>query len=87
MRMRERLLLFSSKDDRTVILTRQDFLPDCTADGDSFSHSQTIFYPFEEVFSLTFWLAARRLLAILSFARPSRDLESSFYSFSAVKLV
>ena len=25
---------FSSKDNRTVILTRQDFLPDRTADGD-----------------------------------------------------
>ena len=36
MRIRERHLFFSSKDDRTVILTRQDFLPDCTADGDSF---------------------------------------------------
>ena len=26
--------VFSSKDNRTVILTRQDFLPDHTADGD-----------------------------------------------------
>ena len=26
--------VFSSKDIRTIILTRQDFLPDCTADGD-----------------------------------------------------
>ena len=26
--------VFSSKDIRTVILTRQDFIPDCTADGD-----------------------------------------------------
>ena len=26
--------VFSSKDNRTVKLTRQDFLPDCTADGD-----------------------------------------------------
>ena len=26
--------VFSSKDNRTVILTRQDFLPDRTADGD-----------------------------------------------------
>ena len=25
--------VFSSKDNRTVILTRQDFLPDHTADG------------------------------------------------------
>ena len=28
------LSVFSWKDNRTVILTRQDFLPDCTADGD-----------------------------------------------------
>ena len=34
MRTRERHLFFSSKDNRTVILTRQDFLPDRTADGD-----------------------------------------------------
>ena len=26
--------VFSSKDNRTVLLTRQDFLPDRTADGD-----------------------------------------------------
>ena len=30
---RERHLFFSSKENRTVILTRQDFLPDRTADG------------------------------------------------------
>ena len=34
LRTRERHLFFSSKDNRTVILTRQDFLPDHTADGD-----------------------------------------------------
>ena len=34
MRSRERHLFFSSKDNRTVILTRQDFLPDRTADRD-----------------------------------------------------
>ena len=34
MRMRERHLFFSSKDNRTVLLTREDFLPDRTADGD-----------------------------------------------------
>ena len=33
MRSRERHLFFSSKDNRTVILTRQDFFPDRTADG------------------------------------------------------
>ena len=34
MRTRKRHLVFSSKDNRTVWLTRQDFLPDRTADGD-----------------------------------------------------
>ena len=34
MRTRERHRVFSSKDNRTVILTRQNFLPDRTADGD-----------------------------------------------------
>ena len=32
--MRERHLFFSSKDNRTVLSTREDFLPDCTADSD-----------------------------------------------------
>ena len=36
--------VFSSKDNRTVILTRQDFLPDRTADGD-------LLFTFRESFS------------------------------------
>ena len=44
LRTRERHLFFSSKDNRTVKLTRQDFLPDHTADGDLlFIFSQVIF--------------------------------------------
>ena len=44
---------FSSKDNRTVILTRQDLLPDGTADGDLlFTFSSNIF-DFEEAFRLT----------------------------------
>ena len=44
--------VFSSKDNRTVILTRQDFLPDCPSDGDLlFTFSSNIF-DFEEVFRL-----------------------------------
>ena len=68
---------FSSKDKRTVILTRQDFLPDRTADGDllfTISSSQTFFVLFK------IWLAARRLIAILSLARPPRDPKISFRS-------
>ena len=34
LRTRERHLFFSLKGNRTVILTRQDFLPERTADGD-----------------------------------------------------
>ena len=34
LRTRERHLFFSLKDNRTVILNRQDFLPERTADGD-----------------------------------------------------
>ena len=52
MRTRGRHLFFSSKDDRTVILTRQDFLPDRTAEGDLlFTFSSNIF-DFDEVFRL-----------------------------------
>ena len=44
--------VFSSNDNRTVILTRQDFLPDRTADGNLlFTFSINIF-DFEEVFRL-----------------------------------
>ena len=44
-------------------------------------HSQVIFQTFEEVFVLfKIWLAARRLIAILSLARPPRDPKSSFRS-------
>ena len=44
--------VFSSKDNGTVILTRQDFLPDRTADGNLlFTFSINIF-DFEEVFRL-----------------------------------
>ena len=40
--------VFSSKDNRTVILTRQDFLPDRTADGDLWF----TFYVFRLIYNL-----------------------------------
>ena len=40
--------VFSSKDNRTVILTRQDFLPDRTADGDLL----LTFYVFRLIYNL-----------------------------------
>ena len=58
--------VFSSKDNRTVILTRQDFLPDRTADGD-------LLFTFYVFRLFTIWLGARRIIAILSLAGPSRD--------------
>ena len=69
--------VFSSKDNRTVILTRQDFLPDRTADGDllfTISSSKTFFVLFK------IWLAARRLIAILSLGVPRCDPKISFRS-------
>ena len=61
-------VFFFSKDNRTVILTRQDFLPDRTADGD-------LLFTFRGSFFVLFkiWLAARRLIAILSLVGPPRD--------------
>ena len=44
---------FSSKDNRTVIFTRQDFLPDRTADGDLFFTFSSNVFDFEEAFRLT----------------------------------
>ena len=107
---------FSSKDNRTVILTRQDFLPDRTGDGDLlFTFSSNIFDTTNNCFvvgdgavrkeilssqydsSIVFWrgkkkvskklcalfkiwLAARRLIAILSLAGPPSDPKIPFYS-------
>ena len=69
--------VFSSKDNRTVILTRQDFLPDRTAD----SLPRREATPPTEICCLhstffvlfTIWLGARRIIAILLLAGPSRD--------------
>ena len=43
--------VFSSKDNRTVILTRQDFLPDRTADGDLLFTFSSIILDFRRSFS------------------------------------
>ena len=65
--------VFSSKDNRTVILTRQDFLLDRTADGDLlFIFSSNILVLFK------IWLRARRLMAISLLKGPPRDPKSSF---------
>ena len=55
-------------------------------------HSQVIFLTFEEILRhIKIWLAVRRLIAILSQARPPHYPKSSFRlllnSFSTVKLV
>ena len=68
MRTRERHLFFLLNDNRTVILSRQDFFPDRTSDGALFV-----------VYSLSSYLKFG-LIAILSQARPPRDPKLSFRS-------
>ena len=60
--------VFSSKDNRTVILTRQDFLSDRTADGDLLFIFSSNILDFRRSLSsyIKIWLAVRRLIAILS---------------------
>ena len=76
--------VFSSKDNRAVILTRQDFLPDRTADRVLlliFSSNILDFHDRRSLSSyINIWLAVRRLIAILSPAGPPRDPKISFRS-------
>ena len=72
--------VFSSKDNRTVILTRQDFLPDRTADRDLLFIFSSNILGFQRSLSsyIKIWLAVRRLSVILSLAGPPRDPKISF---------
>ena len=83
-RTRERHLFFSSKDNRAVILIRQDFLADRTADGVLLFIFSSNILDFRHRRSLSsstnIWLAVRRLIAILSLAGPPRDPKISFRS-------
>ena len=74
--------VFSSKDNRTLILTRQDFLPDRTADRDLLFIFSSNILDFQRSISfyIKIWLAVRRLIAILSLAGPPRDPKISFRS-------
>ena len=74
--------LFSSKDNRTVKLTRQDFLPDRTADRDLLFIFSSNILDFRRSLSsyIKIWLAVRRLIAILSLAGPPLDPKISFRS-------
>ena len=74
--------VFSSKDNRTVILTRQDFLSDRTADRDLLFIFSSNILDFQRSLSsyIKIWLAVRRLIAILSLAGPPRDPKISFRS-------
>ena len=69
---------FSSKDNRTVKLTRQDFLPDRTADRDLlFIFSSNILDLRRSLSSyIKIWLAVRRLIAILSLTGPKISFRS-----------
>ena len=62
--------VFSAKDNRTVKLTRQDFLPDRTADRDLLFIFSSNILDFRRGVSsyIKIWLAVRRLIAILSLA-------------------
>ena len=81
MRTRERHLFFLQK---TIELSYWlDKISFRTAPPTGFCclYSQVTFYTFEDVFRLfEIWLAARRLIAILSPAGPSRDPKISFRS-------
>ena len=77
----EHHLFFLKKDNRTVILTRQDFLSDRTADGDLLFTFSSNILDFRRSPSSINWLAARRLISILSLERSPRDPKSSFRSF------
>ena len=74
--------VFSSKDNRTVISTRQDFLPGRTADRDLLFIFSSNILDFQRSLSscIKIWLAVRRLIAILSLAGPPRDPKISFRS-------
>ena len=74
--------VFSSKDNRTVKLTRQDFLPDRTSDRDLLFIFSSNILDFRKGLSsyIKIWLAVRRLIAILSLAGSPRDPKISFRS-------
>ena len=74
--------VFSSKDNRTVILTRQNFLPDHTADGNLLFIFSSNFLDFRRslLSYIKIWPAVRRLIAILSLAGPLGDPKISFRS-------
>ena len=74
--------VFSSKNNRTVRLTRQDFLPDRTADRDLLFIFSSNILDFRRSLSsyIKNWLAVRGLIAFLSLAGPPRDPKISFHS-------
>ena len=66
--------VFPSKDNRTVKLTRQDFLPDRTADRDLLFIFSSNILDFRRSLSsyIKIWLAVRRLIATLLLSGPPR---------------
>ena len=75
----------SSKDNRNVKLTRQDFLPmlpDCTANSDLLFTFSSNILDFRRSLSSSFkiWLAARRPITILSLAGLPLDPKILFRS-------
>ena len=73
--------VFSSKDNRTVKLTRQDFLPDRTADGYLLFILSGNILDFRRNLSSYLKFGSRREdCEILSLAGPPRDPKISFRS-------
>ena len=65
-----------TKDKRTVILTRQDFLPGSTANGDLLFIFLSNILDFQRSllsYNIKIWLEVQRLIVILSLAGPPRD--------------
>ena len=80
--------VFSSKDNRIVLLTRQDFLSYHTADGVLlfiFSSNILDFCDRRSLSSyINIWFAVRGLIAILSLAGPPRVRKSCFARFKNI---
>ena len=83
--------VFSSKDNRTVILTRQDFLPDRTADGDLLFTFSSNILDFRRSFSSYLKFGSRHEDSSRFCSQQgrlaTRKSRSARFSFSNVKLV
>ena len=80
--------VFSSKDNKTVILTRQDFFPDRTADGDLLFTFSSNILDFQRSLSAYLKFGSRQLpeyFGILAAAKSYRGLQKNSTSISPEK--